>query len=1466
MTTDGDTLRTLDDGALLAWYADERSQSAFAVLVERHAPMVHGACRRSLGRQSHLAEDAAQAVFLLLAEQAAKLREQTDVGPWLFRVAGYVTANLRRAEQRRQAREAEVAAETPTISKPSDGEWAQAVPHLNDAILTLRPKQQQVVVLHYLEGRPATEVARILGCSDGAVRERLAYALEKLRATLRRRGVAVSTTALAAGLASQSASAVEATVVGVCAAAGGSSSALGKPVLALAEGVRRVWFWSQVKAVAAGLTLLVALGGAGVGAVAVAGESGPAPVVLGDFPVMIELDKPATVTAVIEDAQGKRVRHLISETRLPAGKNRLSWDGFDDGVRDREGNLVRTRVAPGSYKVRGLTHDGITTTYEFPLYSGGNPPWRTADHRGAWLADHSSPYGAVAIQSGSPFGGGKAQLMFSAIVAETGDGLIWTDSDGKKLHGSHMFGWDGAVWLAHDDGKAVADVMVYCLIGWQGKRLVLRGISREGKPLEIATITTRTEMPREPGMIGLTVAVRDGLAAVSLPLDGAIAFIDCAKRQVLGTVPLADPKGVTFDRTGRLYAVSGTNVRRFTVKRPADGGMPTLDAGTVVVASGLEAPYGVAFDGAGDLYVGDWGRSHQVKSFTADGKAKGTIGKPGGLQIGLYDELRMHHPCGMAFDERGRLWVAEADWIPKRISCWDPATGKLIDAKYGPPHYGGGGTIDPQDPTRAFYAEYGGIMEFKLDWKAGTSRLHAIVTRQQVQKFGRMPGENWFPERPVRVGGRTYLINGWQGALRGNTNTAIFLLDEKTRIARPVAYVGSDRYWPEVLARADIAALAPGGKHQNFMVWTDLNADGQWTPEEFAYRVFTETFTDAQGRTATTFGYRDFAAQDDLGMQGVWGISVPPPTIRADGTPLYDLSKARFQLPPNKDVHGNEDGEFGWRSTHGSVLFRFTEAWRGSELVWRYPSRHQNGPPQFPGEMVDPTRALGPPVKASVGEAGEWYGLNGERGNIFLMTTDGLFIQTIGGDMRTSPLLRPDEAKRGMRVDGMSFEDEHFHPTITQTTAGDIRLVAGKEHSSIFTLGGFASIKRRDFPSVTVGASEIAKMSATWTIPARKQGRGLLAVDVRSDGPAIDGKLDDWVTSQWATIGTQAKGAVMVSGDRMFAAFRTGDAKALTNDAANPTFLFKGGGAVDLMIGTDPSAPRNRTAPVAGDLRLLIAKPRGKLTVMLYRAVVPGTAEAKRTWFESPIGKVAFDQVGDVTTQVQVAEQNGDIEVSLPLTLIGLTPRMDMELHADLGVLRGNGTQTIQRSYWNNLDTAIVSDIPSEARLQPANWGVWKFRRGAAAVARAADTPKDVVPGLSVAVYEGSWANLPDVAKLTSVKKEVVKEVSLAPATRQERYVLVFTGWIQVPRDGVYTFGITSDDGSRLSLGGQVLADNDGTHGMQEATGAVNLRAGLHPIRIEYLQATHGAGLEVRWETPGGSREMIPASAWRTTP
>ena len=196
----------------------------------------------------------------------------------------------------------------------------------------------------------------------------------------------------------------------------------------------------------------------------------------------------------------------------------------------------------------------------------------------------------------------------------------------------------------------------------------------------------------------------------------------------------------------------------------------------------------------------------------------------------------------------------------------------------------------------------------------------------------------------------------------------------------------------------------------------------------------------------------------------------------------------------------------------------------------------------------------------------------------------------------------------------------------------------------------------------------------------------------------MDGKLDDWSAgTRWQEIGDAGIAAVTVSGDWLYAAFKTSDPRLLDNDAVNPTFMFKNGGCIDLMIGTDASADRKRTSPVKGDLPLLVAKVKGRAVAMRYRAVVPGTEEKDRVLFESPIGKVWLDRVDDISGLLQLAQDGGNAEFSMPLSALSFSPQAGESVLADFGILRGNGAQTIQRLYWNNLNTSIVSDIPSEA-------------------------------------------------------------------------------------------------------------------------------------------------------------------------
>ncbi len=84
----------------------------------------------------------------------------------------------------------------------------------------------------------------------------------------------------------------------------------------------------------------------------------------------------------------------------------------------------------------------------------------------------------------------------------------------------------------------------------------------------------------------------------------------------------------------------------------------------------------------------------------------------------------------------------------------------------------------------------------------------------------------------------------------------------------------------------------------------------------------------------------------------------------------------------------------------------------------------------------------------------------------------------------------------------------------------------------------------------------------------------------------------------------------------------------------------------------------------------------------------------------------------DVSEQVTLAGADGNYELSVPLAALGLKPSAGLTVKGDLGLLRGNGFQTMQRVYWSNKATGITADVPSEAELTPQLWGRWEFVAG----------------------------------------------------------------------------------------------------------------------------------------------------------
>jgi hypothetical protein len=400
------------------------------------------------------------------------------------------------------------------------------------------------------------------------------------------------------------------------------------------------------------------------------------------------------------------------------------------------------------------------------------------------------------------------------------------------------------------------------------------------------------------------------------------------------------------------------------------------------------------------------------------------------------------------------------------------------------------------------------------------------------------------------------------------------------------------------------------------------------------------------------------------------------------------------------------------------------------EPRWSYPSvwpglhaSHEAAVPDRPGMIIGHTRLLGGWIRSTVGPL---FCVNGNMGNMYLLTADGLFVGTLFHDIRLRPNWAAPVAVRDMDVTDVSLHDENFWPSITQAADGTVYLVDGGR-TSLVRVDGLETLSPLPARTITVSADDLRR-ARDWFARAeaqrqRQRGTNILRVPLRRTALRIDGRLDDWpATTHWAFVdrrGTKANfnsnsrpyevsAAVALTDTHLYAAWRTTEKDLLNNSGETPNAPFKHGGCLDLMLATDPTASPDRTSPAPGDQRLLITMIGGKTRALLYRARVPGTKEPVA--FSSPWRTVTIDVVEDVTDRVTLAsDQKGRFEIGVPLTALSWRPKPGETYRADIGVLRGADGQTTQRVYWTNKATAITSDVPSEAELTPRLWGKWRI-------------------------------------------------------------------------------------------------------------------------------------------------------------
>jgi hypothetical protein len=128
--------------------------------------------------------------------------------------------------------------------------------------------------------------------------------------------------------------------------------------------------------------------------------------------------------------------------------------------------------------------------------------------------------------------------------------------------------------------------------------------------------------------------------------------------------------------------------------------------------------------------------------------------------------------------------------------------------------------------------------------------------------------------------------------------------------------------------------------------------------------------------------------------------------------------------------------------------------------------------------------------------------------------------------------------------------------------------------------------------------------------------------------------------------------------------------------------------------------------------------------------------------------------------------------------------------------------------------------------------------------------------GWKLAYYQGEWSKVPDFATLKPVITGYVNRIGFDVRHRDEEFALHLNGYFKAEKEGVYNFGISSDDGSWLKVGGALVVDNDGPHSNSEKMGKVWLPKGWHKIEVGYFQGTGAFALTLDVQSPGAKKPV----------
>lgn len=942
----------------------------------------------------------------------------------------------------------------------------------------------------------------------------------------------------------------------------------------------------------------------------------------GFIPIAFTLEADGYVSLNIKNAAGQVVRQLLTMNFFTKGRHEVKWDGLTTWSWKTPG----TPVPAGEYSWSALTHPGLGLKLRGWAANGGAAPWDSADGRGNWGGDHGVP-SAVATDA--------QQVYLGWSGAEAGKSVLACDLDGRVLWSNNRGGIAGVKALASDGS------VLYVLGG-------NAGTDAEGGNLYKLSVKDGSYLKW------------DGAESVDLKIKTLWPADAAAKPEKADGIAVKDGEIQLLFAKEQLSAVLNAGDGKLAKVGPASD------------SAGVQA---VGKDGSVCVWKGE--PDNQVV-VTKDGKVVQTIGRKGGRALlGGWQPDGLRFVQSMAVDAAGKLWIAEADATPKRMSAWDLASGKLVREFFGPTSYGAlGGAICPTDAN----VMVGQGCEWRLDPQTGLARIAGVVTRDGMENSRFATGAN----------GKTYLAvaSGWIGDAKP---VKIFerLGDADYKLRCVFRYEGKD-----ATARTDL--------------WTDANGDEQEQPEEIAT---------VKGKVQFSAWYMNLAPDLTI-YAGEQQFKVAGFT--ACGAPRYDLSKPT-KLPISG--LGSADarlivkgGDYGKEGT----VFTCADLATG-QTRWTYPDTFNgvhgshNAPPAEVGLIrgsfgVAGTAKLPAPI-------GNVWVIGTNVGEWHLLNEEGFYL---GKLFEPDPMKVkwPDQAAPGTDMTrtppGMGGED--FGGSVTFAKDGKLYVQAGKTAFWNLEVTGFEQAKILAGTSVKITDTDTAN-ARTFREQQLQTAVGTRRIAAKKLTPKFSGDLEkDFAGAEIVKFQKQDDAAVRASlawdDQDLYLAWEVRDGTPWVNGAESADQMYLSGDTVDFQMSTDAKADPKRDKAVAGDFRLSIGDLKGQPTAVLYRQV--SDKKQPKVFSSGVIKSFNVDSVTTLTAARIEVKKHGDrylIQAAIPLDALDLKPSAGLTLRGDFGVTHGDpaGKRTRLRTYWSNQHTGIVDDAVFELMLEPKNWGEMSF-------------------------------------------------------------------------------------------------------------------------------------------------------------